>query len=256
MPLDIEKLTAPFDPDKVSWRVGSTNQDKTQGMALAYIDARDVMERLDSVVGPSGWQCEYHAVGSKTSCRIGIMGDPAPSSPFLAGEPDYTQWIWKADGAGDTDFEGDKGAFSDSFKRAAVKWGIGRYLYDLKAPWVAIEQKGRSYVIAKREMAMLQALLTGDKVKKAPPGVMVVRKWANEHIDYLNDSGDGETFLERLEEYKSHWVRAHKYADVWAGPENTGLVNDGKTAATVYGVLAEYDTFIQTVERLAAEASE
>ena len=38
-------------------------------------------------------------------------------------------WITKADGAGDTDIEGEKGGISDALKRAAVVWGIGRYLY-------------------------------------------------------------------------------------------------------------------------------
>ena len=50
-----------------------------------------------------------------------------------------TVWIAKSDGAGSTDVEGDKGGISDAFKRAAVKWGIGRYLYDLDAPWVPCE---------------------------------------------------------------------------------------------------------------------
>jgi hypothetical protein len=46
---DIRALFAPFPPGRVSWRVGSTTQDKKRGMALAYIDARDVMDRLDAV---------------------------------------------------------------------------------------------------------------------------------------------------------------------------------------------------------------
>jgi len=39
------------------------------------------------------------------------------------------RWITKTDGAGDTGIEGEKGAISDSLKRSAVLWGIGRYLY-------------------------------------------------------------------------------------------------------------------------------
>jgi hypothetical protein len=44
--------------------------------------------------------------------------------------------------------EADKGGISDAFKRAAVKWGIGRYLYDLKSPWVPCESResgGKKY---------------------------------------------------------------------------------------------------------------
>jgi hypothetical protein len=48
-------------------------------------------------------------------------------------------WVRKSDGAGETQVEGEKGAISDALKRAAVKWGIGRYLYDLDSPWVPCE---------------------------------------------------------------------------------------------------------------------
>lgn len=44
-------LAAPFNPDEVSWRIGSMKKDKTAGMALAYIDARVVMDRLDAARG-------------------------------------------------------------------------------------------------------------------------------------------------------------------------------------------------------------
>lgn len=133
MSIDLAKLAAPFDPAKISWRVGATTQDKTNGLALAYIDARDVMERLDEVCGPANWQNRYSHAGQKTICEIGIL---------INGE-----WVWKANGAGDSDVEAEKGASSDAFKRAAVLWGIGRYLYDIDSPWVAIKSQGRSYVI-------------------------------------------------------------------------------------------------------------
>lgn len=148
--IDFSKLCAPFPASRISWRVGSTNKDKTRGMALAFIDARDVMERLDEVCGPGGWQCDYPHANGKTVCRIGIkVGD---------------EWIWKADGAGDTDFEAEKGALSDAFKRSAVRWGIGRYLYDVDAPWVEIEPAGKSFKIKQSEYAKLERLLPGARV--------------------------------------------------------------------------------------------
>lgn len=152
-----DRLAAPFDVERVSWRVGSTTQDKTKGMALAFIDARDVMERLDLVCGPHGWQNRYSHANGKTVCDLALKVD---------GE-----WIWKADGAGDTDYEAEKGALSDAFKRAAVRWGVGRYLYDLPAPWVAVEAKGPKTVIIKdSEYAKLRQLLrthTGISAKSA-----------------------------------------------------------------------------------------
>jgi hypothetical protein len=151
-----EQLAAPFDPSEVDWRVGPTNRDKSEGQPLCYIDARTVMDRLDTVCGPAGWQNRYVMEGSKTVCEIGI----------LCGDT----WVWKADGAGDSDIEAEKGALSDAFKRAAVRWGVGRYLYDLKAPWVPLKAKGNSYVIAAEARPQLDALLRGNKPKAdAPP---------------------------------------------------------------------------------------
>jgi hypothetical protein len=128
----LSALKRPFDPRQISWRVGATTQAKDKGIALAYIDARDVMKRLDDVL-VLDWQCRYSHAEQKTVCDIGILVD---------GE-----WIWRAGGAGDTDVEGEKGAMSDAFKRAAVLFGIGRYLYQLPNCWVPIKQQGKSYVL-------------------------------------------------------------------------------------------------------------
>jgi len=141
-----ERLAAPFPPDRVSWRVGSTNGDKTKGMALAYIDARDVMQRLDEVCTPAGWERRHPHVGGTTTCEIAI---------WIEGRG----WVVKSDGAGDTAVEAEKGSLSDSFKRSAVNWGIGRYLYDLKSPWVELETRGRSQIIKPTELPKLTALL-------------------------------------------------------------------------------------------------
>jgi len=124
-----QSLAAPFDPKAVSWRAQSVtkkNPEAPKAMALAYIDARDVMDRLDEVVGPEGWEDAYVETPlGRVICTIRIKVD---------GE-----WVSKSDGAGKTDVEGDKGGISDAFKRAAVKWGIGRYLYNMPTPWVRCE---------------------------------------------------------------------------------------------------------------------
>jgi hypothetical protein len=146
--MDITALAAPFPPEAVSWRVGSTTADKSKGMALAYIDARDVQDRLTEVCGSFGWQCRHEVSHDKRiTCHIGIRN------------PETGEWCWRSDGAGETDYEAEKGSYSDSFKRAAVKWGVGRYLYDIPSPWVAIEMKGKTAVIPDSEKARLASLL-------------------------------------------------------------------------------------------------
>lgn len=115
-------LKEPFDPKVIHWRVGATTKDKKKGIALAYINARDVMKRFDDVCGDD-WQCRYPFEGC---CEIGIR---------INGE-----WLWRSNGAGETDVEGEKGRYSDAFKRAAVLWGVGRYLYYLENIWVPLDQ--------------------------------------------------------------------------------------------------------------------
>lgn len=157
---DFAKLAAPFSPASISWRIGSTTQDKTKGMALAYLDARDVMDRLDEVCTPGGWQATYPHAGQKTVCSIGVWCGPELG------------WVYKSNGAGDSDIEAEKGALSDAFKRAAVLWGVGRYLYSLPSPWVAIETRGRTSIIKEAEYKRLADVLAKHSAGiKTPPSL-------------------------------------------------------------------------------------
>lgn len=117
----VSDLSKPFNPVDISWRVGALTKTKDKCIPLAYIDARDVMQRLDEVCGPEGWQCRYPFFGC---CEISVkIGN---------------EWVSKANCAGETNVEAEKGQASDSFKRAAVLWGIGRYLYDIPNSWVPV----------------------------------------------------------------------------------------------------------------------
>lgn len=119
----ISRLKEEFPRDVVSWRSQSITRDGTKALALAYIDARDVMRRLDDVLGAENWMDSYvETIKGRVICTLSLR---------LNGE-----WVSKADGAGNTDVEADKGGISDAFKRAAVKWGVGRYLYDTPSVWV------------------------------------------------------------------------------------------------------------------------
>ena len=124
--MTLSQLSAPFDPAAIHWRAQTLTSDGNKALALAYLNARDVMDRLDDVVGPENWQDSYtETPKGRTICTLSIR---------VNGE-----WISKSDGAGDTDVEGDKGSISDALKRAAVKWGIGRYLYALGNVWAPCE---------------------------------------------------------------------------------------------------------------------
>ena len=173
-----EKLKAPFEAKDIKWRAGSTNKDKTKALALAYIDARTVMDRLDDVLGEDGWQDKYSQLDNGTIVSsIGIhTGDG---------------WIWKSDGAGMTNFEGEKGGMSDAFKRASVKWGIGRYLYKLEGKWVRCSSYGKSVKLEETPTLPAWALPKQpawpkefvDEALRVSP--MTVRKHAENWLDNL-----------------------------------------------------------------------
>jgi len=131
-PTIFERLAEPFPADCVEWRANHVDKSGRRALALAYVDARSVMIRLDEVLGPQNWSETYRHEGGRMMCRLSLRID---------GE-----WVAKEDGSGDSNFEGEKGGISGAFKRAAVKWGIGRYLYDVDAIWAdceAYQAKGK-----------------------------------------------------------------------------------------------------------------
>jgi len=192
-----KELKAPFPHEQISWRVGATSKDKTKAIPLAFVDARDVMERLDAVVGPQRWQALYPHANGKTSCKIGL---------FITGN-DVNQpcgeWVWKENGCGDSDIEAAKGAFSDAFKRAAVLWGIGRYLYDVPNIWVEIDEwKKIKNPNDKRLKDALKSAEAGIRMPPEPEAIIL--------------PVDGEEFLlmqneikgcENVDQLKSTWEK-------------------------------------------------
>ncbi len=130
--MDWEKLKEPFPAEMVEWRAQNSGEKdgKAWVMCLAYLQNRAIMDRLDEVFTPGGWQNEYKPgpVGGVV-CGISVKID---------GE-----WVCKWDGADNTNIEATKGGLSDSMKRAAVQWGIGRYLYKLEAGWGTVSKKGK-----------------------------------------------------------------------------------------------------------------
>lgn len=115
----VEKLKAPFHPRDVKSRKG---YGAGKSKLLHYIDARNVMDRLDEAVGVGNWSNSFYFDGARTICKLTVFD------------------VTKEDGAGDTNIEGEKGGLSDSLKRSAVMFGIGRYLYEGKDPKIVYEE--------------------------------------------------------------------------------------------------------------------
>ena len=145
-----EELAKPFDPNEVELKVQATTQDRKRGMVVAYVDARTVMDRLDAVIGPGNWRDSYYVstdkeVGGKrvveVVCILGVRAQEG-------GE-----WIEKQDvGEG------------DALKRAAVKFGVGRYLYKLPKVWADLDERGQ----IKDYEAVKARLLSGEATSHEP----------------------------------------------------------------------------------------
>lgn len=119
------------------WRVQSFSKHKPQAACVAYLDSRQVQELLDEVVGPENWQDKYEEHKNNLFCSIGIKTESG--------------WVWKTDCGTESNVDKEKGEASDAFKRAAVKWGVGRFLYAMPLKYLPAnakkEQSNYPYVV-------------------------------------------------------------------------------------------------------------
>lgn len=151
----MNKLKAQFDEEQLEFRVGATNKDKTMGLALAYVQARAIQDRLDEAIGFNNWKVSYREVNDGFLCSLSLRID---------GE-----WISKEDGAQLTEFESVKGGISSAFKRVASSgFGIGRYLYRVRNQWFPIVPRGKNYDFAMTPIIEFKNLETvsKDSIKK------------------------------------------------------------------------------------------
>ena len=112
-------LFAKFESEALKTRKGPG------GRELTYVTARTVMNRLDDVVGPENWWDVYEHTDKGLVCGLTIR---LPDGSLVT----------KEDGAAFSEPEGEddiyKACCSEAFKRAAVKFGVGRYLYRDRVP--------------------------------------------------------------------------------------------------------------------------
>lgn len=84
---------------------------------------------LDELVGPMNWQRTHTTMDGKTFCTVSIWDDTK------------RDWVSKQDVGTEQNFEKEKAAASDSFKRACTLWGIGRELYYIRDVRVEIPEE-------------------------------------------------------------------------------------------------------------------
>lgn len=129
----MKRLQEPFPSTEIEWRcqrAGVSKNGTPWAYVLAYVQNRAIQRRLDDLFGVDGWHNQFQEWRGKgvlcgISIRIGL------------------DWITKWDGAEETDIEPTKGGLSDSMKRAAVQFGIGRYLYNLEENFAVCSLEAR-----------------------------------------------------------------------------------------------------------------
>jgi len=163
-----EALAAPFDTTAVRFKPGKVAGNRA--LALVYVDARAIQDRLDEVMGMLGWQDEYEFLpDGSVVCRLRLrVGD---------------EWITKVDVGSPSEQpdEGDrrKAAVSDALKRAAVKFGIGRYLYRVGEMWADFDPQKKKFV----RPPMLPANLLPKPAKATPASNGRTRKTEEKPIE-------------------------------------------------------------------------
>jgi hypothetical protein len=189
--MKISDLSNVFDPSDIEWRAqqtGVSQSGKPWLLAIPYINNRAIQQRLDDICGPENWSNEYAPApnGNGTLCGISILVND--------------RWVTKHDGAENTDIEPIKGGLSNSMKRAAVQWGIGRYLYQLEAAFAVCRVvggrrdclDGENYAFIKPKQG-----LSVHCAWKAP----ALPLWAQPHINidsYLEDIRTAKTTAELI----------------------------------------------------------
>ena len=131
-------LAAPFDPSEVKNR-------SQAGRQMSYITSRTAMNRFDAAVGPENW---------RNHTRVEHLADGTDLVVCTIELRIGNEWIGKEDAGGfremtEKNRSGEvvedeentvKTGYSDAFKRTAILWGVGRYLYRDGVPNYGTEQ--------------------------------------------------------------------------------------------------------------------
>jgi len=109
--------------EEIDVRVGAIYE---KGITLLlYKDARVDMAILDEIYGPLNWSRKHVMFGDAMFCELSVKNE------------ETGEWVTKTDVGTSSFAEPIKGQASDSFKRAAVLFGIGRELYTAPFIWLA-----------------------------------------------------------------------------------------------------------------------
>ena len=125
-------LAAPFPVEDIYWKPQAMTRDRKKALAVPYADGRAYEDCLNQVV-PGDWASNVTFT---------------PASPKIVCTVTLTVCGITRTGDGEASLSDENaatGAYAQAFKRAAMRFGLGRYLYDLSSPWVAYDQEHKRF---------------------------------------------------------------------------------------------------------------
>jgi hypothetical protein len=230
----LSELARPFSLSSVNWRVGLVTEDRSSGQALPYLDARVVMDRFDEVLGVAAWEDTYEEVivGNRmvaVRCTISVDVEGRRVSKQDAAQLDTV--VDKPTEAQARKMElAVKGVYSDAFKRAAVKWGVGRYLYAYRAPWVKLTERGHLAAIPRLPDAMLPE---NERGQKSPQEQEASAELKGEQAEILQTTdAPAQDEADAHAQPQAEGSQGGAPAQESAQPEEAAAAKGGNTSAT------------------------
>jgi hypothetical protein len=141
----VAALEVPFDQSQIEWRVMNTAKSgqPVRGQVVPYADQRAYTDRLNALFTPAGWTRKYTI---HTSANFERSQDKKTVAKVLVS-CELTIFGLGSHSATGEEFADDPNALTaaeaQAFKRAAVCFGLGRYLYYFTGSWVDLDDRKR-----------------------------------------------------------------------------------------------------------------
>ena len=148
-------------PMPYEWRIQSFSKDRTKAICTAYIDARQVMNRLDEVC-QHGWGVWYHEIAGFIFADITVYDENG--TRFTRSDCGNRIVEDKNDNMYE---QAGKSSASDALKRAAVAWGVGRFIYDTAPVTVNVYQNRRPLGADGQPIRNLTSYINNLQVKRS-----------------------------------------------------------------------------------------
>ena len=198
-----ERLAKPFSFCEIEWKAIQEVSSKgpgIRGIVAPYLKNRAIMRRLDEVVGCMNWKPEYRE-------WLKVDNKPTQLCGLSIYYEDRKEWITKWDGSDMSRYEPIKGGLSDSMKRAAVQWSIGRYLYEFDTIYATCTKRGDALVICKEEYPKLSKAYAEMVLKVCHEGAPSSPDPSLPGAEETDVPPAGTNFVVRSMEEKSNFYR-------------------------------------------------